>query len=298
MQVTTLGYGAMELRGAPRGRDISDEQSERILNAALDAGINFIDTSIDYGVAEERIGKYISHRRDEYFLATKCGCLSGPLLENAQPAPSGRGFPHVFTPENIVRGLEQSLRRMKTDYVDLLQFHSSPSKQQLLEHGAIECVQDLKRQGKVRWIGMSGTMPNLKDHLEMGVFDEYQIPYSAMEREHEDLIVAASRAGAGIVIRGGAAKGGPGKEEGTAWDKWQAVDLTDLLDGMSRQEFVLRFTISHPHMDTTIVGTVSPEHLNDNVDAVLHGVLPADVYEEAKRRLANAGLQPIAVEAV
>jgi aryl-alcohol dehydrogenase-like predicted oxidoreductase len=298
MQVTTLGYGAMELRGAPRGRDISDEQSERILNAALDAGINFIDTSIDYGVAEERIGKYISHRRDEYFLATKCGCLSGPLLENAQPAPSGRGFPHVFTPENIIRGLEQSLTRMKTDYVDLLQFHSSPSKQQLLEHGAIECVQDLKRQGKVRWIGMSGTIPNLKDHLEMGVFDEYQIPYSAMEREHEDLIVAASRAGAGIVIRGGAAKGGPGKEEGTAWDKWQAVDLTDLLDGMSRQEFVLRFTISHPHMDTTIVGTVSPEHLNDNVDAVLHGVLPADVYEEAKRRLANAGLQPIAVEAV
>ena len=60
LDVTTLGYGAMELRGAPRGRDISDEQAERILNAVLDAGINFIDTSIDYGVAEERIGRYIS----------------------------------------------------------------------------------------------------------------------------------------------------------------------------------------------------------------------------------------------
>ncbi len=297
MQVTTLGYGAMELRGAPRGRDVSDEQAERILNAVLDSGINFVDTSVDYGVAEERIGKYISHRRNEYFLATKCGCLSGPLLENASPAPGGRGFPHVFTPENIVRGLEQSLARMKTDYVDLLQFHASPSKEQLLEHGAIECVQDLKRQGKVRWIGMSGTIPNLKDHIEMGVFDEFQIPYSAMQREHEDLIATASQAGAGIVIRGGAAKGGPGKEEGDAWDKWQEVDLTDLLDGMSRQEFVLRFTISHPHMDTTIVGTVNPEHLNDNVDAVLHGVLPADVYEEAKRRLATAGLEPIAIEA-
>ena len=64
-----------------------------------------------------------------------------------------------------------------------------------------------------------------------------------------------------------------------------------------KSEFILRFTISHPHMDTTIVGTVNPEHLNDNVDAVLHGVLPADVYEEAKRRLTNAGLQPIAIEA-
>jgi aryl-alcohol dehydrogenase-like predicted oxidoreductase len=287
----------MELRGAPRGRDISEEQSERILNAALDAGINFIDTSIDYGLAEERIGRYISHRRDEYFLATKCGCVSGPLLDNPLPPEPGMRFPHVFTPENIIRGLEQSLSRMKTDYVDLLQFHASPSKEQLLEHGALECVQDLKRKGKVRWIGMSGTIPNLKDHIEMGVFDEFQIPYSAMEREHEELIVAASQAGAGIVIRGGAAKGGPGKEEGASWDRWREVDLADLLDGMSRQEFILRFTISHPHMDTTIVGTVNPEHLQANVQAVLDGVLPADVYEEAKRRLAVAGLQPIAIEA-
>jgi aryl-alcohol dehydrogenase-like predicted oxidoreductase len=299
MQVTTLGYGAMELRGAPRGRDVPEAQAERILNTVLDSGINFIDTSIDYGIAEERIGKYISHRRSESFLATKAGCLSGPLLDNPPPAPAnGRGNPHVFTPENIVRGLEQSLTRMKTDYVDLLQFHASPSKEQLLEHGALECVQELKKQGKVRWIGMSGTIPNLKDHIEMGVFDEFQIPYSAMEREHEDLIATASQAGAGIVIRGGAAKGGPGKEEGTAWDKWQEVDLSDLLDGGTRQDFILRFTISHPHMDTTIVGTINPDHLNDNVEAVLHGVLAADVYEEAKRRLASAGLQPIAIEAV
>ena len=77
LEVTTLGYGAMELRGAPRGRDVSEEQAERILNAVLDSGINFIDTSIDYGVAEERIGRYISHRRSEYFLASKCGCLAG-----------------------------------------------------------------------------------------------------------------------------------------------------------------------------------------------------------------------------
>jgi aryl-alcohol dehydrogenase-like predicted oxidoreductase len=299
MQVTTLGYGAMELRGAPRGRDVPEAQAERILNTVLDSGINFIDTSIDYGIAEERIGKYISHRRSEYFLATKAGCLSGPLLDNPLPAPAnGRGNPHVFTPENIIRGLEQSLARMKTDYVDLLQFHASPSKEQLLEHGALECVQELKKQGKVRWIGMSGTIPNLKDHIEMGVFDEFQIPYSAMEREHEDLIDTASLAGAGIVTRGGAAKGGPGKEVGTAWDKWQEVDIFDLLDGGTRQDFILRFTISHPHMDTTIVGTINPDHLNDNVETVLHGVLAADVYEEAKRRLASAGLQPIAIEAV
>jgi aryl-alcohol dehydrogenase-like predicted oxidoreductase len=117
-----------------------------------------------------------------------------------------------------------------------------------------------------------------------------------MEREHEDLISAASESGAGVVIRGGAAKGGPGKEEGSAWDKWQAVDLTDLLDGGDRQEFILRFTITHPGMATTIVGTINPDHLRDNVQAVLKGPLPNDVYIEAKRRLEAGGLQPIAIE--
>jgi len=77
LQITTLGYGAMELRGAPRARDITEEQAETILNKVLDSGINYIDTSIDYGLSEERIGRYISHRRAEYYLASKCGCLVG-----------------------------------------------------------------------------------------------------------------------------------------------------------------------------------------------------------------------------
>src|SRR5713226_8899512 len=70
-QVTTLGYGAMELRGAPSGPEVSDEAAEKVLNTVLDAGINFIDTSIDYGRSEELIGRFIAHRRAEYFLASK-----------------------------------------------------------------------------------------------------------------------------------------------------------------------------------------------------------------------------------
>ena len=65
LQVTMLGYGAMELRGAPRARDVTDAQAETILHAVLDAGINYIDTSIDYGLSEERIGRYIGDRRAE-----------------------------------------------------------------------------------------------------------------------------------------------------------------------------------------------------------------------------------------
>jgi aryl-alcohol dehydrogenase-like predicted oxidoreductase len=292
LEVTTLGYGAMELRGAPRGRDISDEQSERILNAALDAGINFVDTSPDYGVAEERIGRYISHRRSEYYLATKCGCLAGELAKNPPPAGPNQRFPHVFTPENIRAAVQQSLQRMKTDYVDVLQFHSSPSRAQLEEHGALDCVMELQREGKVRYIGMSGTIPNLADHIAMGVFDEFQIPYSALQREHEDLISEASKAGAGIVIRGGAARGGPSKEEGDFWQTWQRVGLDDLIGDMTRMEFILRFTYTNPDLDTTIVGTTNPDHLQDNINALLKGPLAPDLYEEAKRRLALAGSMP------
>ena len=298
MEVTTLGYGAMELRGTPRGRDVSDEQAERILNAVLDAGVNFIDTSIDYGVAEERIGRYIGHRRSEYFLASKCGCLTGETARSTPTRPAGQRQPHVYTAENVIAGVEQSLQRMQTEYLDLVQFHGSPNKAQLEEHGGLQALQDLKRQGKVRYLGISGTVPNLKEQIEMGVFDAFQIPYSALERQHETLIEAASAAGAGIIIRGGAAKGGVGKEQGNFWDSWQRVGIDDLVGEMSRQEFILRFTISHPDLDTTIVGTINPDHLADNVRTLLAGPLPADLYAEAKRRLADAGSEPIAVPAV
>ena len=81
--------------------------------------------------------------------------------------------------------------------------------------------------------------------------------------------------------------GGPGKEEGASWETWQRAGVDDLLADMSRQEPILRFTISHPDLDTTIVGTTNPDHLRSNVKAVLAGPLPADVYAEAKRRLAD-----------
>src|ERR1700758_4475128 len=112
--VTTLGYGAMELRGAPRGRDVTEEQAESILNNVLDSGINYIDTSIDYGLSEERIGRYISQRRTEFYLASKCGCLVG-----APAAPRGQRGAHVFTRDNVLAGVGESLARVKTHSFDI-----------------------------------------------------------------------------------------------------------------------------------------------------------------------------------
>lgn len=129
----------------------------------------------------------------------------------------------------------------------------------------------------------------------MGVFDVFQIPYSAMEREHETIIAAAANAGAGIVIRGGAAKGAPseGKQAGLQWERWQAAKLDDLLGDMTPMEFILRFTFTNPDLDTTIVGTANPAHLRANVEVLRQGPLPADLYAEAERRLASAGSAPL-----
>src|SRR5437879_1365938 len=137
----------MELRGVPTGPDLPDADADQLLNTVLDAGINFIDTSIDYGRSEELIGRFIPHRRAEYFLASKCGCVPG--------APMGAD--HIHTAENIRAGIEQSLRRMKTDYLDLVQFHRSLTRHQFEEHGALEAALALKQQGKVRLIGVPGT---------------------------------------------------------------------------------------------------------------------------------------------
>lgn len=289
VHVTTLGFGAMELRGAPRGPELSDQEAERLLNDVLDAGINLIDTSIDYGRSEERIGRFISHRRSEYFLASKCGCVVG-----------GAQGEHVHTAQNIRHGVENSLRLLKTDHLDLVQFHRSLTRRELEQDGALEEALKLKSEGKVRFLGVSGTLPNLVEQIEMGVFDAFQIPYSVLQPEHEEVITKAARAGAGTIIRGGVARGAPSDWQRTYYmlpgttmqDRWERSKLDEVLGGLSRIEFTLRFTLSHPDLSTTIVGTRNPKHLRDNLEFAKKGPLPSDVVAEVKRRLRQAEAAP------
>jgi aryl-alcohol dehydrogenase-like predicted oxidoreductase len=177
-----------------------------------------------------------------------------------------------------------------------VQVHMSPSRGQLDASGTIEEMLALRAEGKIRFLGMSGTNPNLADHIAMGIFDVFQIPYSAVQREHEELISRAADGGAGVLVRGGVARGAPSEDkawavppiglaEGEAQRRWEHAEIDDLLDGMSRHEFVLRFTISHPGLSSTIVGTSRLDHLESNLALVAKGPLSPDLYDEAKRRL-------------
>jgi aryl-alcohol dehydrogenase-like predicted oxidoreductase len=292
--VTILGYGAMELRGRPRGPEIADEDAGRLLNAVLDGGINLIDTSPDYGRSEELVGTHVGHRRDEFFLASKCGC---PVEFPADVPPP---YPHDYSQRNVRADVEQSLRRLRTDRIDLVQVHMSPSKATLEENHTIEALKELQAAGKIRFIGMSGILPHLPDHIAMGVFDAFQIPYSAVQRDHENLVTEAADKGAGTLIRGGAARGAASEEKnwtvgpltqqaGVGQQNWETSGIEDLIRqaGIGRQEFILRFTLSHPGLSTTIVGTANPAHLAGNIATAEKGPLPADLYEEAKKRLPN-----------
>jgi len=277
VEVTQLGYGAAE-RGTSDGSEADDQVGE-VLNAALDAGINFIDTAPDYGASEGRIGRFISHRRNEFFLATKCGCnidIDGTKLEPG----------HLWTADRLHRNIDQSLQRLKAGYVDLLQMHN-PTVEDVESGRLVEALEEVRKAGKTRFIGVSSTAPHLASFADSGAFDTFQVPYSAVERRHEAMIGYAADLGAGLIIRGGIGLGHRASEE--LQQKWRSSGLEELRGDMTRHEFVLRFTLSHPSCHTTIVGTTNIDHLEENIAAAKAGPLPAEMYDEAKRRLASIG---------
>jgi len=287
--VSQLGFGAMEVRGSRiwNGRPCSDEQAGAILNAVLDAGITLIDTANCYGLSEFYMGRHLAERRGEYFLASKCGCqmlFAGDHDET----------PHAWTRDNLRRNIADSLLKLRVSQLDLVQLHN-PDVQTVEGGKLVEALQELKQEGAVRFIGCSSTSPHLATYISWGVFDTFQIPYSALERRHENLITQAAEAGAGIIIRGGVARGEPGDGLGGA-DRWAIFEKAGLDElrqpDESRTAFLLRFTLSHPHCDTTIVGTLQPEHLAENVTMAARGPLSADIYAEAKRRLDVVGEKP------
>ena len=273
LEVTRLGFGAAHRRA------MTDAEMDAQLNAVLDAGINFVDTANDYGNSEEMIGRFLRHRRDEFILATKCGCH-----------PDG----HIWTRENLFRGLHESLERLRVDSVDIMQLHN-PSVAECEQGQLVNALQDMRAQGKVRWLGMSTTLPHLPTYLDWDAFDVYQIPYSALERDHELWLTTTAQAGAGTIIRGGVALGEPkvglGKPEN--WQPFADAGLADLRQpDESNTSFLLRYTLTHPDVHTIIVGTTNPAHLEENVQTVLSGPLSDDVYAETKRRLDGIGVTP------
>lgn len=165
MEVSILGFGGAEIGY----EDSSVSQVERLLGSALDAGLNVIDTAECYKTSEELIGKAVGHRRDEYYLFTKCGHASG----FEQPD---------WDPQMLSQSIDRSLRRLGTDYVDLIHLHSC-SEELLRQGDVIDVLKRAKEAGKVRYIGYSGDRSAAMYAVTCGAFDTLQTSVNIADQE-------------------------------------------------------------------------------------------------------------------
>ncbi|MBK50525.1 MAG: aldo/keto reductase [SAR202 cluster bacterium] len=260
IQITRLGYGS------GHRKPMNDKQRDVILNAVVDAGINIIDTAISYGNSEQLIGKFLKDKRDKFYLATKGNLWDAGSLETQ---------------------LNQSLKRLKTDYVDIYQLHN-PTPAQCISGELLDALNKFKKSGKCRWIGVSTSQPYFKEFIEWNSFDIFQVPYSALQMENEKMINIAGGNGAGVIINGAVALGEPniGKGSKLIWDNFENYKLQEFLDvNETKTSFMLRFTLSNDNAHTAIVGTTNPKHLESNIKSVLQGPLEADLYNQVKKRI-------------
>lgn len=293
LEPSRLGLGAMELAGPPRAPYLSEKEATRLLHAALDMGINYFDTSIDYGRSEQVIGAALSKHRDKFILATKCGCQVG---EEAH----GEGS-HIYTPDNIRAGVEQSLHRLKTDHINVMQLHGNPTREMLERQGGMEALLELKQKGIIGHIGLSSRKPYLNEFLDMGAFEVFQIPYSVIQRQHEDIIETVFDSDRATVVRGAVARGSAAKawksipigmKDGQAQSVWEEAGLDQILEGMSPIEFMIRFALTNPKVSLFLTGTSNIQHLIENIESANKGPLPSDLYSESLKRLEAAGSAP------
>lgn len=284
LETTRLGFGCALWR--PDKPHWTQKQAQAVWDTALDYGINIFDTSYDYVSSERWIGQTISERYNEFYIATKCGCTD--------TLPTSNNSEHEWTRANLLSNIEGSLKRLNRNSVDIIQLHNATA-EECETGGLIQALSDMRDQGMVRSIGASTTLPDLPILLNWGVFDVMQIPYSALQREHEDWITKAAQQNVGIIIRGGIAQGEHGTNRSSAnnWDIFDRASLDELRDvEESRSAFILRYTLTHPYIDTVIVGTTHVSHLKENLNTVKKGPLSDDIYTETKNRLSAAGEHP------
>ncbi len=272
MKVTVLGFGGAEI-GYEK---TSKETVGKLLNAALDAGLNVVDTAECYIDSEVQIAEAIGARRKEYYLFTKCG----HAVEEA-------GRDADWSKEGVLRSIERSLQRLKTDAVDLLQLHSC-SLDELKKGDCIEGLEAAKKQGKTRYIGYSGDSKAARYAVECGRFDALQTSVNVVDQECVDLFLPLAREKKmGVVAKRPIANAVWRNDEepknGYHLEYWKRLQELryDFASGDRRKDegpngpagIALRFTAMQPGVDVLIVGTSKPERWKQNASLLEAGPL-------------------------
>jgi aryl-alcohol dehydrogenase-like predicted oxidoreductase len=278
LQVSALGFGAGPV-GTP---ELSESEAAALLHGVLDAGVTLLDTAPSYGLSEERIGRHLSGRRQEFLLSTKCG-YGVPGVED-------------WTGPCITQGVELALRRLRTDVLDVVHFHSCPI--DVLERpGVVEALTRVVEQGKVRVAAYSGDNVPLEWALHSGKFGSVQLSVNVFDqRALERALPVATERGIGVIAKrplGNAPWRFHARPEApdvaTYWDRMRAMGLDT--GGLDWSELALRFAAFVPGVASCIVGTTRLENLRRNVRALEQGPLPSDLAERIQGAFRHHGRQ-------
>jgi aryl-alcohol dehydrogenase-like predicted oxidoreductase len=276
MKFSVLGFGGAEIGYNPNQ---TQADVNLLLNSALDAGLNVIDTAAAYKTSEEMIGEAVGKRRKDYFLLTKCGALDGFTRSD-------------WSKKGILETIVTSLRNLKTDYLDLAQLHSCSA--EILRQG--DCIEGLQRaveKGYTRYIGYSGDNEDAKFAVEMNVFDSLQTSVSIADQTPIDTnIPLAVERGLGVIAKRPIANAvwrhAEKPDDSYHHDYWDRIQQLkfEFLDKSLEEATAtaLRFTLSIPGISTMIVGTTKPNRWQENARYVAEGELADEEFEEIRRR--------------
>ena len=283
MQVSVLGFGGYEI-GNSTVEDVS-----RLLHQALDTGLNVIDTAECYQQSEEKIGCAVGSRRSDYYLFTKCGHAAELDLPD-------------WSPRLLEKSIERSLRRLRTDYLDLVLLHSC-SKEFLRRGEIIQVLQRARDAGKTRYIGYSGDRSAALYAVQCGIFDALETSVSIADQEAIELTLpSAQERQMGIIAKRPLANAAWKIRQNPTvpvqykyqlavpiqnkyWRRLTKLNYDFLEDDPNEvASLALRFVLSVPAVSTTIVGTTNSDHWQLNVASLTAGPLPQAQFEEIRMR--------------
>jgi aryl-alcohol dehydrogenase-like predicted oxidoreductase len=276
MEVSVLGFGGSEI-GYERA---SAETVAQLLNSALDAGLNVIDTAECYYNSEELIGQAVSNRRNDFYLFTKCG------------HPHGMESGANWSKPSILENAERSLKRLRTDRLDLLQLHSC-SEAELARGEVIEALRTARDKGYTRYIGYSGDSRAAHFAVECGAFDTLQTSINIADQEAIDLTLPLAREKQiGVIakrpIANAAWKTGHRPIDSyhhEYWERLRKLSYNFLHGDMNKSiSIALRFTLSLPGVHTAIVGTKKPPRWGENARLLEAGALSEKEFAAIRER--------------
>ena len=265
LSVSRLGVGLSEIRSS------SKDNVYKILSSALDAGINFFDTASCYGISEEFLGEAMSHLRDKFVLASKCGHSFDSNLEE-------------WSFNLVNKSVDRSLKLLKTDRIDIMQIHSCEL--DILKRGeAINALQDAKEEGKILHLGYSGDNDAAVWAAESNIFSTIQTSFNLVEQKARyKLFEVTKRNNLGVIAKRPIANGAwrssksPSSYADEYFRRSKILENEGLLSDEPEDRILtsMGFIFSFEEIDSAIIGTQNPDHMLGNIEMFLKS-LPISV---------------------